>query len=169
MADMTSHQSSRSGSAKRRPTKNGRARDRTSTSWSTSTGVSATLRTGFSSARTRASTVASSARNGCSLELRLSGAASRGNSLDTTEKEYTMPLSTQVRRNGEPLKLAWGGFHVACMVVAAAADSGQGPYEDNSWNGITGSDLDDAVVVTHRDVFSLENYGVIATTPLNDG
>jgi hypothetical protein len=103
------------------------------------------------------------------LELRLLGAASRGDSLDTTEKEYNMPLSTQVRRDGEPLKLAWGGFHIACMVVAVAADSGQGPYEDNSWNGITGSDLDDAVVITRRDAFSLVNYGVIATTPLNDG
>jgi hypothetical protein len=77
-----------------------------------------------------------------------------------------MPLHTQVRRNGEPLTIRWGGFHVACMVLAAAVDSGQGPWDVNTWEDITGLDIRDPVVITPRDVFALENYGPVAATPL---
>ncbi len=39
-----------------------------------------------------------------------------------------MPLNTQVIRNGEPLEIHWGYFHVAAMVFAASIDSGKGPF-----------------------------------------
>jgi hypothetical protein len=82
-----------------------------------------------------------------------------------------MPLNTQIIRNDEELKLKWTSFHVAAMVIAAAMDSGKGPYEDNSPMGIVGSEEynGEVIGVSGKDAFVLMNYYVIATTPLNHG
>lgn len=47
-----------------------------------------------------------------------------------------MPLNTQIVRNNQPLRLRWGGFHIAAIVIAAAFDSGQGPFKVNTPQGI---------------------------------
>jgi hypothetical protein len=84
-----------------------------------------------------------------------------------------MPLNTRIIRDGEPLKLpnGWGGFHIAAMVVAAALDSGQGPWKENTMTGIYGDDAKpgDLIGISHKDTFSLVSYGVLASTPLNEG
>lgn len=44
-----------------------------------------------------------------------------------------MPLETQIIRDGKPLQLRWGDFHVAAMAIACSYDSGTGIFEDNSY------------------------------------
>lgn len=81
-----------------------------------------------------------------------------------------MPLNTQIRRNGEPLSLAWGGFHVAAMVYAVVIDSGIGPFEDNSKVAAEAERLmaeQGEIGVTPADAFGLVAYHVLAATPLN--
>jgi hypothetical protein len=83
-----------------------------------------------------------------------------------------MPLQTQIIRDGEVMKLKWGGFHVAAMVIAASADSGQGPYKDMSAFQKEIKDLmekQDAVGVNPSDVWSLMDYGAISATPMGTG
>lgn len=86
-----------------------------------------------------------------------------------------MPLNTQIIRDGQELTLRWGGFHVAAMVLAAALDSGKGPFDDNTLAGLyeDGSELpdypDEPIPVSRKDVFSLMSYGALAATPLGDG
>jgi hypothetical protein len=81
-----------------------------------------------------------------------------------------MPLNTQIIRDGKPLPIKWGHFHVAAMVVAAAADSGEGPWVDNSLAGIfPDGEPGDEIVVSRDDTFRLVSYPVIACTPLNHG
>jgi hypothetical protein len=78
-----------------------------------------------------------------------------------------MPLNTQIIRNGKPLEINWGGFHVAAMTIAAAVDSGKGPWEKEILDKLgkeTGP-----IPITPRVTFSLTSYMVIAATPLNDG
>ena len=81
-----------------------------------------------------------------------------------------MPLETRIIRGGKPLSLRWGGFHIAAMVIAAAADSGQGPWEDNTLAGIyQGTEPDGPAPVTRSMMFDLTAYHVIGATPLNEG
>jgi len=85
-----------------------------------------------------------------------------------------MPLNTQIKRGGKLLALpnGWGGFHVAAMVIAAAADSGQGPYEDMESFVDEALNLNESqgfIGIKPSDVFNLMNYMVIAQTPLNHG
>lgn len=81
-----------------------------------------------------------------------------------------MPLHTQIVRDGEPLKLRWGGFHVAAMVYAVSVDSGQGPFQNldhivQQFEDFEGRD--EPVPVTPKDGFDLMDYGVLSMTPLN--
>lgn len=81
-----------------------------------------------------------------------------------------MPLETTIVRGTEPLKLNWGGFHVAAMVYAVTIDSGQGPFKDNQSVAEQAKALmekDGRIGVTPKDVFDLTDYYVIAATPLN--
>lgn len=86
-----------------------------------------------------------------------------------------MPLQTSITRDGELVKLSWGQFHVAAMVIAAALDSGKGPFKDNSLTGILreGAEVPDyptePITLAPGDCFPLADYYVIALTPLNDG
>jgi hypothetical protein len=86
-----------------------------------------------------------------------------------------MPLNTSIIRNGDLLKMpnGWGGFHVAAMVLAAAIDSGKGPFADNTANGIVKGDPIDyptePIGIAPSDSCGLCDYGVIAMTPLNNG
>jgi hypothetical protein len=83
-----------------------------------------------------------------------------------------MPLNTQITRNGEPLKISWGGFHVAAMVLAVTMDSGEGPFKDNSreaiYPGIDDDNANERLAISLRISFELTDYSVIGTTPLND-
>jgi len=85
-----------------------------------------------------------------------------------------MPLNTRIKRDGKPLSLpnGWGSFHVTAMILAAAADSGQGPYEDmpafiEEAKGLMKSQ--GRIGVAPHDTWNLMNYYMIATTPLNHG
>ncbi len=83
-----------------------------------------------------------------------------------------MPLPTQIVRDGEPLSMKWGSFHIAAMVYAASIDSGVGPFVDM-----------DAVVASAKRLmeeqgcigidgsaqFDLSAYHILAATPLNSG
>lgn len=86
-----------------------------------------------------------------------------------------MPLITQITRDGEPLTLTWGDFHVAAMVIAAALDSGKGPWAENTIHGIASQWEDkltypaDPLPISFKDAWSICSYPVIAATPLNDG
>lgn len=82
-----------------------------------------------------------------------------------------MPLNTEILRDGKPLPIRWGQFHVAAMVLAATFDSGQGPYEDNRPEIIVGEGYspDVPIGIPRSIAFQLTSYGAIATTPLNDG
>lgn len=77
-----------------------------------------------------------------------------------------MPLFTQIERDGETLTLNWCDFHVASMILAAAWDSGIGPFVENAPpEGFE----EHPVGVTPKDCFNLVMYPVIAATPLNKG
>lgn len=94
-----------------------------------------------------------------------------------------MPLETEIRRNGKPLKLRWSGFHVTAMVMAAAFDSGEGPfqgkqepgkyrYNDDApeYAGMTNEDYPGAPCpINPGDSWLLCSYPYIAMTPLNKG
>ena|ERR1022692_562469 len=85
-----------------------------------------------------------------------------------------MPLSTQIIRNGEPLKIHWGNFHVAAMALAAIIDSGIGPFVTNTVEAIFAENpIDDypnnPIVISGRDAFTLVDYSILAMTPLNEG
>ena len=79
-------------------------------------------------------------------------------------------MNTQITRDGEPLKIRWGGFHVAAMVLATAMDSGVGPFKVTpSLKSIFGTDdHNEQLKITPRDAFDLIDYSVIGKTPLNE-
>lgn len=79
-----------------------------------------------------------------------------------------MPLITQVIRNGQPLELAWGDFHIAAMITAVSLDTGEGPFKDNTWRGIIGVDEPQPVNITRRLAFLLSYYTIIGSTVFND-
>lgn len=98
-----------------------------------------------------------------------------------------MPLNTRILRNDEPLKMphGWNHFHVAAMTLAAAFDSGQGPFEDNTPEFAYEPDLEGDLAylagktqddypeipcpVSPRNCWDLVGYHILATTPLNYG
>lgn len=91
-----------------------------------------------------------------------------------------MPLVTQILRNDEPLKPpgGWSEFACAAMVLAAAFDSGEGPFEGKQepefewaegweWAGKTGADYPNVPCpISAYNSFMLTTYPIIATTPL---
>lgn len=81
-----------------------------------------------------------------------------------------MPLNTRIIRDGKPLDLRWGGFHVASMVYACVIDSGEGPFVDNASvreQALALMEKDGAIAITPKDAFDLMSYPVIGQTPLN--
>jgi len=91
-----------------------------------------------------------------------------------------MPLNTQIIRDGKPLKIKWGGFHVVAMTLAAAFDSGEGPfdgaqkpkytYTEGEYKGKTEADYPDVPCpISQANLWDLMGYHVISTTPLNRG
>lgn len=81
-----------------------------------------------------------------------------------------MPLNTAIIRDGEPLKLKWGGFHVASMVYACVIDSGKGPFVDNESVQKQAIDLMERqghIAISPKDAFDLASYPVIGQTPMN--
>jgi hypothetical protein len=87
-----------------------------------------------------------------------------------------MPLSTQIVRNGESLPKRWGDFHIAAMVLAAAFDSGKGPFEksNSARKAIKDRRLarrypTEPLPITRGTSFQLASYPIIGTTPLNEG
>lgn len=82
-----------------------------------------------------------------------------------------MPLSTRIIRDGEPLSLRWGDFHVASMVYAVSIDSGIGPFENIPALKEQAEVLmkeQGSIGITGKDAFALTMYHIIAATPLND-
>lgn len=85
-----------------------------------------------------------------------------------------MPLNTQIIRDGEPMKIRWGNFHIAAMALAASFDSGTGPVSspDKVYEAPPG-EFDcypDAPFPISRQVsFMLAEYGALGKTPLNEG
>lgn len=98
-----------------------------------------------------------------------------------------MPLHTQVIRNGEPLAIRWGEFHVACMALASVLDQpvsriklwedspaaveeivSKGYYvRDPNGKGLLSTGA--AFHVTRGMTFNLAMYGALSLTPLNSG
>ncbi len=95
-------------------------------------------------------------------------------SIHESEREIIMPLNTQIVRNGKPLKIHWGNFHVAAMALATIIDSGIGPFVSNTVEAIfIENPIDDypnnPIIIGGRDAFTLADYSVLAMTPLNEG
>lgn len=91
-----------------------------------------------------------------------------------------MPLITQVTRDGERLRLAWGDFHVAAMVLAACFDAGGADGSKGKFLTGPGQVYDadprefdcypDAPFpVTKTLAFHLCTYTMVAASPLRDG
>lgn len=86
-----------------------------------------------------------------------------------------MPLITRIIRNGEPLSLRWGDFHVAAMALAACFDSGSWPELDSPSKiydaepGTFDCYPDAAFPITRAIAFHLCSYPVLGRTALNDG
>jgi hypothetical protein len=85
-----------------------------------------------------------------------------------------MPLTTQIVRNGEPLKVRWGDFHVAAMALAACFDLQQ-EFIGNP-NDVYEKDQPELVCypdapfpITNALAFYLTSYPMLAKTPLNSG
>ena len=83
-----------------------------------------------------------------------------------------MPLSTQIIRNGEPMSIRWGDFHIAAMALAAAFDVGQ--FQPGDVYTQFGADMyacypDSAFPVTWGLAMNLTSYAALAATPLNEG
>lgn len=81
-----------------------------------------------------------------------------------------MPLITRILRDGKPLPVRWGQFHIAAMALAAAFDSGEGPYDDNSPESVIGEGYspDNPIPISRGLAFQLASYPVLAATPLNN-
>lgn len=88
------------------------------------------------------------------------------------------PVVTQIIRDGKPLALRWGDFHIAAMIWASVWDSGIGPFESNDPPGF----YDDgeghvfparypelAAPITPDDSFAIVRRDVIVETPLRHG
>ena len=100
-----------------------------------------------------------------------------------------MPLYTTITRDGEDLALRWGHFHIVAMTLAAAFDSGEGPFKgeqkpDFSYPAEaefenkdfaylaekTDADYPDVPCpISPANHANLVGYHVLAMTPLNRG
>jgi hypothetical protein len=82
-----------------------------------------------------------------------------------------MPLNTAIYRNGKPLSLRWGGFHMVAMTLAAAIDSQEGELIRILKDNEGGRELlsYDPIPLSPGDVWSLTGYHIVAATPLNTG
>ena len=89
-----------------------------------------------------------------------------------------MPLSTQIIRNGQALRLRWGNFHIAAMALAASFDEGTNiighPSKVYDQDTMKDPDFwacypDMAFPVTRHVAFMLTDYGALSKTPLNNG
>jgi len=81
-----------------------------------------------------------------------------------------MPLETRIIRDGEPLRIPWGGFHVAAMVMVATLETGKGPFKDNTREGLLTEECGGLpIAITPRLTFELMSYPAIGATALNDG
>ena len=88
------------------------------------------------------------------------------------------PLSTRITRDGEPLSLRWGQFHIAAMIYAVSWDSGEGPFEMNEPPKylVRPSDGDEMPLnypeepcpISPPEAFHIVRDSVIAATALND-
>lgn len=82
-----------------------------------------------------------------------------------------MPLITRVFRDGQPLQLRWGGFHVAAMILASAMDSGRGAFTDTRPEAIVpGWEPGDGILLT-RETITPITIGIISylsRSPMND-
>lgn len=89
-----------------------------------------------------------------------------------------MPLATQIIRDGEPLKLHWGEFHVAAMALAASFDSEdcgnaisapekiyEGHGDPREWECYP----DAPFPVSQLVAFLLSSYAALSNTPLSGG
>ena len=89
-----------------------------------------------------------------------------------------MPLCTQIIRDGTPITLNWGDFHVAAMILATLADEKPMsevmhytyPDKDTEYAGKTQDDYPAIPCPINWGIaFQLTSYGVIGNTRLNDG
>lgn len=81
-----------------------------------------------------------------------------------------MPLNTQIIRNGEPLQLRWGDFHIAAMALAASFDAHDGPLADpTKIYEIKHVHPYMPFPVSRSVALMLSDYGALAKTPLNYG
>lgn len=87
-----------------------------------------------------------------------------------------MPLETSITRNGKLLQLRWGGFHLAAMILAATIDSGKGPFEDNTLEGLIGKENagkypQQAISINPADANAIIGFGypTLFATPLGNG
>lgn len=85
-----------------------------------------------------------------------------------------MPLQTRILRDGEPLPLRWGDFHVACMALASCFDriDGLAPTPDDVYDAPPGTFFgypDDVTFpVSQQLSFMLCTYPMLAKTPLGE-
>jgi len=82
-----------------------------------------------------------------------------------------MPLNTQIIRNGEPMKLHWGNFHIAAMALAAAFDAKEGPLGDMTkiYENVDHVHPYMPFPIARSLAFHISTYHVLAVTPLNSG
>lgn len=82
-----------------------------------------------------------------------------------------MPLNTQIIRNGEPMKLHWGNFHIAAMALAAAFDAKEGPLGDMTkiYENVEHVHPYMPFPIARGIAFMLTEYGALSKTPLNEG
>lgn len=86
-----------------------------------------------------------------------------------------MPLETQIQdTTGKLLRLHWGDFHIAAMVLAATFDSGQGPFKDNHQRIIMRANRRlarrypvEPMPIGPMNCFQLASYPVISATPMD--
>lgn len=86
-----------------------------------------------------------------------------------------MPLSTQIIREGEPMKLRWSDFHVAAMAIASVLELDasedklfEHPVEVRAELEEKGYP-DEPTPITPSMAFNLADYGRLGLTPLNNG
>jgi hypothetical protein len=82
-----------------------------------------------------------------------------------------MPLTTQIIRNGEPLKVRWGDFHIAAMALAAGFESKEGPLGDMAaiYENVKHVHPYMPFPISRGVAFYVSTYPALATTPLNEG
>lgn len=80
-----------------------------------------------------------------------------------------MPLGTQIIREGKPLSVRWGEFHVAAMTYAAAIDSKEGELYKAMLAHDEVPEPGEGMELGPNVVWQTVMYHIIAATPLNGG